>query len=249
MRQFSTVMRHMIETSAEIPALISGSDVDRASMRLVGNVIDADEVLWTHLDLSAGSATVRSGPDLAELSDLGVDLARTADAHPVVTSYLQPGDDRRPRRVSDVTGMRSWTTSPAYGEAFRSRGGRFQLSLVTRLTGVTGTGWVLTRSFSDFTSSDVEAAALLLPFLTVLTALARIGPASSSKAREPLTTRESAVLALLAQGLPATTIGHRLGIAEGTVRKHLNHVYAKFGVHDRMGAVLAGVGEDTRPFG
>lgn len=241
MRQLSIVLRQMIETSAELPALVSGDEVDRAAASLIRRVLVADEILWTHIDLDDTSATtVRNGPDLAELIPLGDDLARTAQAHPAIASYLTPGDDRRPRRVSDITDLSSWTSNPAYLDAFSDRGGRFQLSLVTHLTGATGTGWVLTRSLNDFTDDDVETATLLLPFLTALTALASSRPPGACSPVDPLTAREGVVLALLAQGLSATTIGRRLGIAEGTVRKHLNHIYAKLGVHDRLGAVLAG---------
>ena len=53
-----------------------------------------------------------------------------------------------------------------------------------------------------------------------------------------LTPRELAVLELLASGLTAAAIGHRLGIAERTVQTHLQHRYAKLGVSDRLDAVL-----------
>ena len=53
-----------------------------------------------------------------------------------------------------------------------------------------------------------------------------------------LTPRELAVLARLAEGLTAASIGRRLMITERTVHKHLQHGYAKLGVADRLGAVL-----------
>lgn len=54
----------------------------------------------------------------------------------------------------------------------------------------------------------------------------------------PLTAREQQVLAALAGGGPAHAIGHELGISERTVHKHLENIYAKLGVHDRLEAVL-----------
>jgi DNA-binding CsgD family transcriptional regulator len=53
-----------------------------------------------------------------------------------------------------------------------------------------------------------------------------------------LTPRELTVLALLAEGLTAASIGRRLMITERTVHKHLQHSYTKLGVTDRLGAVL-----------
>ncbi len=53
-----------------------------------------------------------------------------------------------------------------------------------------------------------------------------------------LTVRELAVLGLVAQGLTAASVGRRLGIAEATVHKHLQRVYGKLDVRDRLAAVL-----------
>ena len=53
-----------------------------------------------------------------------------------------------------------------------------------------------------------------------------------------LTGRELAVLHLLVEGCTAVAMAHRLGISVRTVQKHLEHVYRKLGVADRLGAVL-----------
>lgn len=52
-----------------------------------------------------------------------------------------------------------------------------------------------------------------------------------------LTPRESAVLDLLAAGLTARAIARRLVVGERTVQKHLQRVYTKLGVADRLAAV------------
>lgn len=52
-----------------------------------------------------------------------------------------------------------------------------------------------------------------------------------------LTPRELEVLTLMAEGLTAVAIGHRLDIAPGTVRKHVEHLYTKLSCHDRLLAV------------
>jgi DNA-binding NarL/FixJ family response regulator len=53
-----------------------------------------------------------------------------------------------------------------------------------------------------------------------------------------LTPRELAVLVLVADGLTAAAAARRLVVAERTVHKHLERVYAKLGVSDRVSAVL-----------
>ncbi|WP_433787687.1 response regulator transcription factor [Actinomycetospora sp. CA-101289] len=52
-----------------------------------------------------------------------------------------------------------------------------------------------------------------------------------------LTPRESAVLDLLASGGTARAIARRLAVGERTVQKHLQRVYAKLDVTDRLAAV------------
>ncbi len=68
--------------------------------------------------------------------------------------------------------------------------------------------------------------------------LAERAPQPDAAADVRLTPRQLAVLGLLADGLTAASIGRRLGIAERTVHKHLECVYERIGVHDRLGAVL-----------
>jgi DNA-binding NarL/FixJ family response regulator len=53
-----------------------------------------------------------------------------------------------------------------------------------------------------------------------------------------LTPRERDVLALVARGFTDAVIAGRLGIAEATVHKHLEHVYRKLGVTNRVSATI-----------
>ena len=52
-----------------------------------------------------------------------------------------------------------------------------------------------------------------------------------------LTRREHEVVTLVAEGLTNAEIAHRLWIAPGTVRRHLENVFAKLEVHTRTAAV------------
>jgi len=55
---------------------------------------------------------------------------------------------------------------------------------------------------------------------------------------EGLTTRELAVLRLVAEGLPNKTIALRLAISEHTVKSHVNAILGKLGVASRTEAVF-----------
>jgi DNA-binding NarL/FixJ family response regulator len=58
--------------------------------------------------------------------------------------------------------------------------------------------------------------------------------------RAALTSRELAVLDLMAGGLIAAAIARQLGISPRTVSKHIESIYRKLGTHDRTSAVLRG---------
>jgi DNA-binding NarL/FixJ family response regulator len=57
--------------------------------------------------------------------------------------------------------------------------------------------------------------------------------------RRRLSPRESEVLDLVPRGLTDRAIGRELGISEATVHKHLEHVYRKLGVTNRVAAAVA----------
>jgi DNA-binding CsgD family transcriptional regulator len=61
-----------------------------------------------------------------------------------------------------------------------------------------------------------------------------------------LTAREREILDLVAEGRTNAEIAERLWVSPGTVRKHLDNVYAKLGVHTRT-AAAAFVREGRRP--
>jgi DNA-binding NarL/FixJ family response regulator len=55
---------------------------------------------------------------------------------------------------------------------------------------------------------------------------------------EDLSPREREILELLASGLPNKEIAGRMGVADGTVRWHLRHIYHKLHVRSRTEAAL-----------
>jgi two-component system, NarL family, response regulator len=64
----------------------------------------------------------------------------------------------------------------------------------------------------------------------------------ADRVSEPsLTPREIAVLELVAKGLSNREIGAALSTSAGTVKTHLERIYAKLGVGDRTAAALAAI--------
>jgi DNA-binding NarL/FixJ family response regulator len=74
--------------------------------------------------------------------------------------------------------------------------------------------------------------------------VARASRARQAAARDRygLSRREEEVLDLLSAGLSNAAIALRLGRTEKTIKNHLNHVFAKLGVHNRTEAVLRWTG-------
>jgi len=65
------------------------------------------------------------------------------------------------------------------------------------------------------------------------------GDLSTPSVPNPCTSREQQVLEFVRQGLTNKEIARQLGIMEGTVKKHLQHVYDKLGVRRRAMAALS----------
>lgn len=58
---------------------------------------------------------------------------------------------------------------------------------------------------------------------------------------EPLTRREREIVRHVARGLRNAEVGEQLGVTEGTVKTHLNNVFQKLGVRDRVELTLYAV--------
>ncbi len=94
------------------------------------------------------------------------------------------------------------------------------------------------RAQRDFSERDRDVLDVLAPHFTQLhkRALTR-RRAALPITSEKLTVREREILALVAAGNTTAMIAAELWISAGTVRKHLDNVFAKLGVHTRAEAV------------
>jgi len=117
-----------------------------------------------------------------------------------------------------------------------------QLTLPCRCHGIQHEAFVLARTGSDFSDDDLAVAHIIQPVITAVhrqvDLFHRLGLSSSEPAHDlALTGRELVVLKLLADGHTARGIARRMASSPRTIEKHLEHIYRKIGVHDRVSAV------------
>jgi DNA-binding CsgD family transcriptional regulator len=150
--------------------------------------------------------------------------------HPIIRIYLDAGcvgafqpTELLPEGLSDVA---SWNCRHRLGVPLSAPGHRV---------------FVLGRD-AEFAGREIDLAKRIQRLIVGLDqqvrtlASFRVTCAGKSDAR--ITPRELAVLAELARGVTAAVISRRLGISERTVHKHLEHIYGKLEVTDRLSAVL-----------
>ncbi|MGY1666380.1 response regulator transcription factor [Geodermatophilus sp. SYSU D00696] len=128
-----------------------------------------------------------------------------------------------------------------WSDVARPLGIAHQLSLPLRV-GDGIEGYVVCRPDDDYADADAELARLVLPALAALfrqhRVLHGVPEEQCGRGRDlGLTEREFAVLGLLGEGFTAQAIARRLETSPRTVHKHLEHLYRKLGVRDRLVAV------------
>jgi DNA-binding NarL/FixJ family response regulator len=67
------------------------------------------------------------------------------------------------------------------------------------------------------------------------------GPALEADGRPTLTNRETEILQLISKGLSNSEAAGALGLSRATVRTHLEHIYQKLDVTNRVEAVAEGI--------
>ena len=183
---------------------------------------DDIEVLGTAPDAAAGLAAVRTlRPDVA-LVDVQMPGRSGLDVLPEMI------DASPATRFIIVTGF----SEGEHGFEALKRGARgfvlkdtASLSLVKAIHAVHhGEVW----ADKDLTSRLVDE----------FVRLSRLQTAATGSVDNPLTNRERAILALVAQGQTNAAIGDALFISEKTVKSHLTNVFEKLHAEDRSQAVM-----------
>jgi DNA-binding CsgD family transcriptional regulator len=150
------------------------------------------------------------------------------------------GDLRSVTKISDFYSARQWHSTGLYQDCFRPVGAEHEIMVCLPADrGWTAGGRRTMRLIffrgpgRDFSERDRALLTLLRPHLhqAYLDAEHRRHPAPQ------LTVRQWELLGLVASGHTNRQIARRLGVSEGTVRIHLQNIYARLQVSNRTAAV------------
>lgn len=209
------------------------------TVEALARLIPCDFIGYAELDRIGHREIDYVGTDSSE----SVLFWEIVDEHPLCRHQLAYGDFAA-TRLSDLMTRRRLLASRIYAEWFRPAGIEAELEIGIVASRSVTRNFVLDRTSGDFSARDRAMLELLRPHLAriyEMTAMRRAGVAKDEEL-ERLSTREREVLELVSAGLTNAAIAERLWISPGTVKKHLENIYAKLGVAGRTAAAVRGHG-------
>ena len=244
----SRAEREWLELMADLLRGPSAAFPEQRLAEQLQRTFEARGVAYNHVAPGAG-LTYRMWPLDETFNGFRDDIDRygrceARTAHPVLRFHLatQQGIPLQvhdvPERFADRRVMAAWLDRAS------AWGAPANMSLPTYFGGDGLRAFVIGRA-DPFSPDELALVGVLHGLLVGLdrqaVALHRItGVVDIARATATtlLTVRELTVLGLVAEGLTAAAAARRLAVAESTVHKHLQNVYRKLGVRDRLGAVL-----------
>lgn len=202
-------------------------------------LIPCDAVAAFELDSARRSATAGQVlPDEDDDESVAEDAAFWANYWSDAScSYAdRTGDTRAITKASDFYTEQQMRDSAMYQDYMRYFGSMHELMLCIPLgPGRTHRLLFWRPAGSDFTERERALLILLRPHIVA----AYHDAAHRRQATPPeLTARQWELLRLVAAGYTNSQIARRLGVTEGTVRKHLEHIFERMSVTNRTAAVV-----------
>jgi DNA-binding CsgD family transcriptional regulator len=178
-------------------------------------------------------------------------VEQLAGLHPLTHVYAT-GRTCAPLAVTEVVSASEWRRNPCYvSTRTRFDGAVEHLAIPLPAPGLGTVRSFITCRVERFTERETTFVRKLQPLLTTvdrhLYELDRMKRDTAPTMTEPvgrlggmygLTEREQVVLRTIAAGLTSAAAARRRAISTHTVNKHLENIYRKLNVHDRLSAVM-----------
>jgi DNA-binding NarL/FixJ family response regulator len=207
-------------------------------------LLDCGSVMYARFEPSISrTTTVATDPRVAEIREREPEAWwHCLDQHPIV-AYRAGSHDGRAVRFSDFLTLRELRRRELYQIFFRPFDAEYVMGVEFCRSPTEFVHVGCTRSSSDFTERDILLLDLLRPHLAHL--FRRVG--SEEVGIAPLQAlglshREAEILTYVGRGKSSRAIGRVLVLEPATVRKHIERIYAKLGVHTRAEAAALVLG-------
>jgi DNA-binding CsgD family transcriptional regulator len=230
-------LRAVLEFVETAWALASEHAFPRETLDALGELIPFDSASYYELDCVHRREIEYVTTDDDDDEDDGL-FWRIVDEHPI-WCHQQAYADFSAIRLSDVTSRQRLVNSRIYAEWFRPLGIEAEIKAGIVRSRARPRNFAIQRACGDFSTRDLAALELVRPQLSRIHEMTELRHAIGRPEPDDadrLTAREGEVLELVAAGLTNAQIAERLWISPGTVKKHLENIYAKLGVANRTAA-------------
>lgn len=216
-------------------------------------IVPSSSCSWTECNMSTGYShgCINSGENPAAMSQA---MSSVVHQHPVINAFMKTGDGSA-RAISDMISHRHFHALDLYTRFYSRHRTEDQLSITARVDGDWVIGLIVNRETWGFTPCEHALLQSLRPALIATYTKLRcikelsigcngINPRQASRIcleralrEHGLTPREAEVLARMCEGRCNRALAADLRISEGTVRKHIDRIFLKLGVHNRTACV------------
>lgn len=224
---------------AEAAALSDVAQLTQLTLDGLTRLVPCELALCAEWRRSAGPlpTPTATDPDLVAARIRDPELwAACISHHPMVVHWQRTGG-LAAVRFSDAMSQRTFRRLPIYHYFFLPFGVEYDLGAGFFVSAQLEIDLFCMRQHRDFSDDERALLETLRPYLAAIFRRADVGAAAGAmRSAFGLTHREGEVLALVARGKSNGEIAATLFLSSGTVRKHLERMYAKLGVTSRMDA-------------
>jgi DNA-binding CsgD family transcriptional regulator len=227
----------------DLYALTTIARYPEVAMSVTRRLIGGDKADYTEVDFPSGDFKVLVDPEPPVLADLEEARREHMHEHPVPRRLLR-APDGGPWLISDFLTRPEFHRTPLYGEFFSAVEVEDQLTVSVSARAAIS----IDRDRRTFDANDRRELESVRPHLWLAyenaarfsRALRAGSPTGEVADRriERLTDRQRGVLGEVAAGRTNAQVGLMLGISQGTVRKHLEHILRRLEVSTRTAAAV-----------